>query len=224
MARVIVLAAGEASRWGNYLDVPKHFVDIGGEPLLHRTVRQFSSYGEIIITGPDADRYHVEGASLYVPEAIPESWDTKKFLDNVELWDPTGRTILLWGDTYYSDAAVKTIMDHEPVDWLVYGRMSGSEITGCGYGEIFAYSFMSQAHRLLKSRLERLRWMRKHQRIGRCGGWEFYRLLSGAKNLNEHRNYGKFVEINDDTEDFDFPHDYQRWAQNVLGITYPDPV
>ena len=37
--RIVILCAGDATRWGGYLGLPKHLVPIHGEPLLHRTVR-----------------------------------------------------------------------------------------------------------------------------------------------------------------------------------------
>lgn len=217
MTRVVILAAGEATRWGDHAGVPKHFVDVGGIPLLHRTVNQFSPYGEVIVTSQNDDRYKIEGAEQYVVEPITESWDTKKFLDNYPIWSKNGRTILLWGDTYYSENAVNSIIDNEPADWLVYGRMNASEITGCGYGEIFAYSFTPQSQTYILTKIRYLRWLRRHHRIGRCGGWELYRALSGADDLNKHTLYNNFIEIDDETEDFDFPHDYDMWRERVLG-------
>lgn len=35
----IVIAAGHATRWGDYRGTPKHLIEVDGEPILHRTVR-----------------------------------------------------------------------------------------------------------------------------------------------------------------------------------------
>jgi len=37
--KVLILCAGDGSRWGNYLGVPKQLVTINGETLLDRTIR-----------------------------------------------------------------------------------------------------------------------------------------------------------------------------------------
>ena len=33
------MADGEGKRWGNYLGIPKHLIEIDGEPIIKRTVR-----------------------------------------------------------------------------------------------------------------------------------------------------------------------------------------
>ena len=37
--KYIIMADGKGTRWGNYQDIPKHLIQIGGETLLGRTVR-----------------------------------------------------------------------------------------------------------------------------------------------------------------------------------------
>ncbi|NLG07519.1 NTP transferase domain-containing protein [Candidatus Peribacteria bacterium] len=67
--RVIIIAAGDGTRWKNYLGVPKHLVPIDNEPILHRTVRLLKKLdiNDIHIVGPNDDRYHVSDTRLYVP-------------------------------------------------------------------------------------------------------------------------------------------------------------
>ncbi len=40
----LILCAGKATRWSNYLNVNKHFIKIDGEPLIKRTIRLFNKY------------------------------------------------------------------------------------------------------------------------------------------------------------------------------------
>jgi len=217
MTRIVILAAGEATRWDNYLDTPKHLVDVGGEPLLHRTVRQFSPYGDIFITAPEGDeRYRIEGTELVHPEKSFHLHDAKKLLDNSHLWSDTEKTILLWGDTFFTNKAVNRINLHKPSQWAAYGRFGPSTITGCGYGEIFAYAFHPHMRHKIEIALYSIAVMKKYKIIGRCGGWELYRKLNNALDLEIHRKYKNFIEINDATDDFDFPHDYDRWVERVL--------
>lgn len=217
MDRIIILAAGEATRWNNYMNTPKHLVDVGGVPLLHRTVQQFSEHGKVFLTAPVGDeRYVIQGAELFHPEHIEDLYDTKKLLDNKDLWSADSRTIILWGDVFFTNRAVGKIMRHRPKDWSMYGRFGPSSLTGCEYGELFAFSFMPHMRPELEIGLHTLAIKRKYDLINRVGGWELYRWLSKAQNLEFHARYRNFVEINDETEDFDFPHDYERWVEKCL--------
>ena len=67
--RYIIMADGKGTRWQNYNDIPKHFIEIGGETLLGRTVRLLNEGDEaadVIITSHDP-RYEVPGARRYEP-------------------------------------------------------------------------------------------------------------------------------------------------------------
>lgn len=217
MTRIIILAAGEATRWDNYLNSPKHLVDVGGEPLLHRTVRQFAPHGEIYITAPTGDnRYKIEGTRLIHPTKSYDLHDAKKLLDNSHLWSDTEKTIVLWGDTFFSNKAVTRITLHKPSQWSMYGRFGPSKITGCPYGEIFGFAFRPNMRHKIEIALYSIAVMKKYDIIGRCGGWELYRKLNDATDLEFHSKYRNFIEINDATDDFDFPHDYDRWVEKVL--------
>jgi hypothetical protein len=218
MTRIIILAAGESTRWNNYMGTPKHLVDVGnGVSLLHRTVNQFKVHGDVYITGPKNDkRYNLEGTTLYVPKKYENLYDTKKFLDNTNLWSEEEKTIILWGDCYFSDLAVYKIVNHNPKSWSMYGRFNKSNITGCPYGELFAFAFMPEKRLDIEIALYSLSVMKKYGKINRVGGWELYRKLSDAEDLDSHVRYKNFINIDDETEDFDYPHDYDMWVENVL--------
>lgn len=199
------------------MDTPKHLVDVGGTPLLHRTVSQFSPHGEVFITAPeDDDRYKIDGTKIFYPDKSSDLYDAKKLLDNTELWSETHKTIVLWGDCFYSHKAVKKIVSHNPNEWSMYGRFGPSSITGCEYGELFALAFQPHVRHKLEISLYSIAVLRKYEQIERCGGWELYRKLSNAQNLQAHIRYRNFIEINDETDDFDYPHDYDRWVERVL--------
>ena len=100
--KYIIMADGKGTRWNNYNNIPKHFIEVNGETLLARTVRLLHTYDkdcEVIITSHDS-RYDVEGATRYEPK------------DNVLEIDRFTRELVeddvcfLYGDTYYSDDAM----------------------------------------------------------------------------------------------------------------------
>lgn len=196
----VIMAAGSAERWGNYLGVPKQLVDIDGEPLLHRTIRQVYEWsGEApIVTVPELGFYGPLEAPQVVGSAAVE---INKFLNAFY----TPETLYLWGDVYFTDEAMRAIFTTTETPCF-FGRYTGSACKS--WSELFAARLDADA--ILKAKaLKRIRGL-----IPRCASWELYRLVAGYP-LHEHTVGRMFVDIDDRTEDFDFPHDYDRWMEQA---------
>ena len=212
--RVIVIAAGEGTRWGNHLGVPKHLIEIEGEVLLARTVRQFAAYtADVVVVGPD-ERYLIPPGRLHVPTITPSNGGVDKFLSSKHLWNPEGRTVVAYGDVWFSDEAVDQIVGFWEHEWRLFARVGASTVTGCAWGECFAQSFWAAHHAEHLKALELVRDLEACGEIGRGGGWEHYRAMCGAKTatrLGHHADQGRLTPIDDWTDDFDSPTDYDRW-------------
>ena len=50
--KYIIMADVDGKRWNNYIGIPKHLIEINGEPILARTVRLLKENGidDIVIT------------------------------------------------------------------------------------------------------------------------------------------------------------------------------
>lgn len=198
--RIIIACAGPQTKWNGHLGVPSHLVPVDGEPLLHRTVRQARSLtGDVIVTAPPGDgRYAVPGAGL-----CPTDPAANEYAACRPLWIEDGRTVLMLGDVYFTDAAIRTIGAWGRRDYRVFGRRGASRITGTPYGEIFAASWWPGQHALLDEHLARIDGMSK-------AGWRLLRLMQGTP-LNRHVVRSRwFTTIDDATDDIDFPADYER--------------
>lgn len=206
--RVIIICAGKGKRWGNYLGVPKHFVTVDGKKLLHRTVDQFEGHSIFIVA--NSSMYYVEGTTLYFPAQNPKNGDADKLINSSHLWSDHERTLLLFGDVYFTDQSVQTIKERKKRDWTVFGRMNASEITGKKWGELFAFSFYPEHIQSLKNAINKATSAYRYGYVNRCKGWEIYRSWAGG-DIGIHRQYGHFTEIDDFTDDFDFPEDYNLW-------------
>lgn len=219
-ATVLILAAGDATRWDNYLDVPKHLVSVTyqGEvvSLLARTVAQLNARGiePVIIAKHGRAGYEFRGAKTeYVETDFAQHDGADKFLSSSHLWSKQGKTIVLWGDVFFTEWAIDTILA-TPVDgWHLFCRPGPSTWSGSPYGENFALAFYPDAHALLHEHLERIIEAKFAGEAKRCGGWELYRSLVGV-GLNDHEMRENYTEIYDWTEDFDYPEDYDRWLAN----------
>ena len=108
--RYVIMSAGEGIRWNNYLGVPKHLIEINGETLLGRTTRLLKENGivDFVITGND-ERYSQYG------QLVPQT-DNECEIDRFEESIITDQVCYLYGDVYYTDNAIKTIINAETKD------------------------------------------------------------------------------------------------------------
>jgi hypothetical protein len=213
MAKVLILAAGSGTRWGDFRGVPKHLVEVEGETLLARTCRQFSKYSrDITVVGPEDSRYQIDGCSLYTPQG-GTGRELEKFSSSMSLWSETDRTVLVYGDVYFTDEAVDLIMDGEE-GWKYFCRSKPSSITGKNCKEIFAISFTPEKKEWIEKSVMSIIDLKTT-----TGGWSLFRFLTmGTSNVavSDRRMFdtGNHVEIDDWTEDFDFPVDLVNWEQS----------
>lgn len=214
--RALIICAGEATRWKNHMGVPKHLVEIEGEKILHRTVRLLNEKGvkDVFVVSKDDPRYDVEGAKRYVAKIDYEkNADADKFLSSKELWSDDGRTLIIYGDCYFTEEAIDAIVGHDKREWTLFCRPNASKVTGTPWGECFAYSLYPEHLSLFEANLDLTAKLKKEGLLRRCGGWELYRAMAGHRSLNRHAMSSNYVEIDDWTEDFDFAHDYDEWVR-----------
>ena len=211
MTRAIIAAAGESLRWQGYRGTPKHLTAVSGEVLLHRTCRQLTRYtDDIVVVGRD-ERYAVPGTQLYHPHNDPAWLDLGKVLSSRELWATAERTVLLFGDMYFTDNAVAQVMSSTK-DWVFFLRPGHSSVH-TGRPEVFGLAFDPSAHALLDSRLELLV---KHKVAQSRGGWCLYRDMIRPSYGDSFRN-DRHVKIDDLTTDLDYPSDLDS-LEAALGV------
>lgn len=144
--KVLLLAQGDCNRWSlgkvpgrEFLGIKKHLLLVDGETLLGRARRLFTEAGcEVVVIGPQIEGY-MPCTTLGNPHLTGTEQD--KFIATSPLWEKDKRTIITWGDCYYTEDAVKKIVSHRS-DALHYFRRTGpSKITGHRWDESFAVSF-----------------------------------------------------------------------------------
>lgn len=208
---IIIPCAGSATRWGNYLDRPKHLISIEGEVLVQRTIRQFMDVGDIFVVSQD-DRYDLPDSVLYGPHLNEANLDVDKVLSSIDLWSESNRTIVLFGDVWFSDTAARVISSWKRREIRYFGREGPSSVTGSAWGELFGFSFWPEDHRAVRASIKLALNAHRAGISERSSLWEVYRASQGI-DLNEHSVEGAFTEIDDWTEDFDFPDDYDNWIR-----------
>ena len=227
-------------RWKSYLGVSKHLIPIKGEALIHRTQRLLKENGasEILVKcdKTDEERYLIEGSKFINPE-INNSFaypDYELFLCN-SYFNQDGHTIILFGDVYYSEKIIKHLIFNQSKSWHYYARKRFSEITGSIYGEHFGWHFHSSqnkklleaGHKACEITLDLVKRSENGERISRQE-WNMqdsasitYRVLCNLNVLDPYSTeYFHWVEWDDETEDFDYPIDWERWSNNLPNLAF----
>lgn len=220
---VLLLAHGDGWRWNGpdgrpYLGVPKQLVELDGEVLLERTVRQLLAAGvEVTVVAPD-ERFDVSGARRVSIEPKVSGCDQDKFLATSHLWSDVDRTVIMWGDVWYSDKAVAAIVGHAGGDLHYFRRPWPSEVTGCEWDESFAVSFgPDERERVLRLAWEVAFWWgvgavhTTHIRTHLAASVD----LPGALWADPEAVVDVPCQtvIDDWTDDIDSPEEYERWTQ-----------
>ena len=222
LTRAIIMAGGADEKWTTLGgEGRRHFQRIAGERVIDRIVRQLRERGidDIWIICPDDDGYVIEGTHRWEP-TYPE-WGHEA-LNGIAIWSDTERTLQVYGDTVFADAAMDVICGYEPRRFMMFGRFGNGVIKGGG-GELFAMSFWPE-HRALwvKAVRESFR-LRDAGIIKRGGSWEGYRYMAGARGrmVGRHKLYPRVFRNLDDrlTDDFDTPGQFEKLRALFEAVT-----
>lgn len=205
--KILILADGEGSRWHNYQGVPKQLLRIDGETLLDRMIRQCKENGaaDIVIIGPfrnddaENDSFQSRQKRYLFPEIA------KRYREPF---------IMLNGDCFYTDAIIKDCIEREAVDgWLHWCCPHPNFYTGKPWGEGYIHK-VTDLDWWISKLDEYNRLVDNGMQIG--NDWSINRFLYGAKDIVNHsrnvHDLSKYdVYWHDETDDFDFPEDYDRF-------------
>lgn len=191
--KYIIMAAGKGTRWNNYLGIPKHLVEINGETLIGRTTRLLkeNNVNNYIITTNDV-RYNIYG--MIKPQTHNDC-EIDRFEETTD-----DEVCYLYGDVYYSEEAIKSIVNTKTDDILFFGSD----------WEIFAIKVSNKE--LFMKHKNRVKELFLKGEINRCIGWEIYRSLHNIP-FEEHIISDRYFKILDGTDDIDYPEDYEEFKK-----------
>ena len=191
--KYIIMADGKGKRWHNYKNIRKHFIEVNGEKIIERTVRllnEFDKDSEVIITSHDK-RYEINGSKRYEPKhniLEIDRFTNELIEDNI---------CFLYGDTYYSDKAMEKIITINTDDLLFFGN--GKSIVAIKIKDSNVFT----------KHVENVRKLYLEGKIEKCIGWQVYQSFQGLS-FDEKEIKDKYVYIQDDTQDFNSPKDYEK--------------
>lgn len=192
---------------------PRQLAIIKGEPLIKRTIRLLKENGvkDIIITSHDP-RFDNLGATRYEPKYNDYNAKEHKgyWLNAFPRELLTEPVTFLLGDVYYSENAIKTIVNSNTNSTLFFcsDKTKGlSEKYIKQHDEPFAYKVVDtelfKNHINLVKRLFDEKITCRHPIV-----WELYRSINGIW-INEHTLNINYVAINDETCDIDRVEDIE---------------
>lgn len=220
MLRVIVAAAGSQAKWGGHLGVRSHFAPVRSrvdsderEPLIGRTLRLLAGHGirDVWVTAPEgAMRPYAELAAAHGARAVARAAARDEFVSTRALWAAAGRTLILYGDVWFTEEALARIVLPQWEGPRFFGREHGSSLTGSPWGEAFAVSWHAVDALLLDELLADVRVAQDRGRADASAGWSLLRALQGTP-LQCHIVVSPWwVEIGDATDDIDTAADFER--------------
>ena len=187
---------------------PKQLSVVNGEVLICRTIRLLKECGveDIVITGND-ERF----VGLGVPWI---RYDSSGHWLNAFM--PTKEpTCYIFGDVYFSPAAIKTIVDKETTNINFFASTPPfSNDYPKHFAEPFAFKVANVEY--FFECIERTKHYERIGTIRRAISWELWQVISGGE-LGKI-DYSTITAINDYTSDLDFPEDVEELEEKLQNI------
>jgi len=177
----------------------RNTIFIGGETLIERTTRLLRKHGvdDITITvSPNFAGEMVKGVDYVINNETGNDMGC--------VWgagDKHKKSLFLFGDVYFTEEAIKTIVKGET---SFYGKSGEGKLKK--HGEMFAIKSDSS---LWEKMIELKGYLEKGE-IPLLYSWTLYSFIQG-KDFYTHGNTGNFTEILDETDDFDTEEEYQTF-------------
>ena len=190
--KYVIMADGNMTRWTAENGVPKHLLVFAGETLLQRLVRQLHAADRdcrIIITSHNPS-YEVAGAVRYEPR------NNRLEIDRFT-WELIEDDVcFLYGDTYYSDAAVAYICGNTPAEPLHFVGTNRSIV-----------AVVARSAEVLRHHIDHAREAFLNGSCDDCRGWQVYQSYAGLP-LGRPCVGGSFTRLQDETCGFDTWQNY----------------
>ena len=211
--KYIIMCGGKYDWW----ETPKHLTKVNGEPLVARTIRLLKENGveDIAISSKD-ERFDGFGVPRLEHENNFEVKGGKKISGYwVDAFYPSDEPITyLYGDVYYSNECIKTIINTPTNDILFFASTKPCRPDYFKqWEEPFGFKVVNQARfkkGIAMCKIKCDMGETKREPIS----WELYRVLNNI-DINVHRITTGFVAINDISTDIDCKDDIIK-IENII--------
>lgn len=209
--KYIIMCGGEYDYW----NTPKQLVKIKGERIVDRTIRLLKQNG-------------IE--DIYISATNPEfdSCDAKRLIHSNSFKEIGNNTIGYWldafypiqepvcylyGDVYYSEFAIKTIVNNNDPGNILFGTKDALNEQHENWGEPFAYK-VNEPDIFFKA-INEVKKLKDQGKINREPIiWELYRYLHNL-DINIQNITTDYICIDDETMDVDTPDKLINVISNI---------
>ena len=205
--KVIIMCGGKYSKF----ETPKQLSVIKGETLLERTIRLLKQNG--------IDEYYISSTN-----SIFEKYGTVLYHDNsfeevngkvkgywIDAYYPTKeQCIYLHGDVYYSESAIKKILNLNPKVNTFIGNEIARNPEHKNWGEPFGFIVVNQEE--FRKGIEKAKQLQDEGKLerGYALSWELYRVLNNLDPNKMYINDDTYLSIDDETIDIDAPYQIEE--------------
>lgn len=214
ISRILILCGGKGTRWGDFLNVPKQMLALTGEPLLHRTVRQFrAAVPGVPITVISRD---LSAPGVPSVDPLPGDLNTDKFASSLPLWGGTGSTLFVHGDVFFESKDVTAIVAACADRSLWFGNMRFYELLASYVAADEMEAWINVMRHVLNQ---------ERNQLTAGGAWRMLRLWNKLPAESEDGtpypfpNYPTpllgYLDCPGLSRDFDYPEDLVRWLTLV---------
>lgn len=210
--RIIIMAGGKNDNFEKH----KALTIINNEPLIERTMRLLKENGieEYYISSNDDD-FNKYGNILHHDNSyIYENGKTKGYW--VDAYYPTKEpTIYLHGDVYYSENAIKTILNYKTNVNTMIGNQYALNENHDKVGEPFGWIIVDQEK--FRNAINKCKQLQDEGKIDRgiAISWELYEVLNGYDVNDFIIDKETYLTIADETDDIDFPEQIEILNKKV---------
>jgi len=192
------MANGKGSRWKAGSDMPKHLAAVHGESLLERIVRQLIELkvSDIVITSSNL-AYNVFGAHRHEPAS--DKFELDRFTTELIADD----CCFLYGDTFYTDEAMRTIVKLPVSELMFVGSARSIVAVIVKKREPFEKALFEVRAAIERGEIEDARGWEVHNVYtgqpldSRKASSEDYLIIGGTKNINTVEDYYELVRSPD---------------------------
>ena len=193
-------------------EIPRQLTKINGEPLIVRTIRLLKENGvnDIIISAKDK-KFDNLGVKRYKPRNC--NYDCEKgtgyWLSAFPFELMKEPVCFIWGDVYFSEEAIKTIVKTDTDSTLFFCTYNNqNDLYFKPHDEPLAYKIVDTD--LFKKHITRVKRLYDRGKTGRHPiVWEVYRSINGL-DVNKHIMTDNYVAINDISCDIDYLEDIKE--------------
>lgn len=205
--KYIIMAGGEYKKFG----IPKPLIEVKGETLIERTTKLLKQNGinEIYISSnnPEFDKYGVRLENKNNDFIVYENGTSKGYW--LDAFYPTNEpTCYIFGDVYFTENAIKTIVEYESTENILFGTGCAKNLEHKNWGEPFAYK-VNKIEEFKNGIVEVKKLFDEKKTARHPIVWELYRYLHNL-DINIQNITTDYVVIDDGTIDIDSPEQVSK--------------